>query len=243
MNGPTDPEQQKAGMSITVAIIEDNPEFLSRFVEVIQSQDDLSFAGAAVNGVDGMELINNGPADVYLIDLGLPDISGMELIRHAATVHPDCAVMVITVFGDDAHVIASIEAGATGYLLKDSPAPEIAGCIRMLHEGGSPMSPVIARRILQRFRVQKAAPATPAPKPPPKQAPTQAAAAGDALTEREVGILRALAKGLTYKEIGGVQSISSHTVAQHVKNIYRKLTVHSRGEAVYEATKRGLINL
>jgi DNA-binding NarL/FixJ family response regulator len=227
-------------MPITVAIIEDNPEFLSRFVEVIQSHDDLSFAGAAVNGKDGVELIDNGPADVYLIDLGLPDISGMELIRHAASVHPDCAVMVITVFGDDAHIMASIQAGATGYILKDSPASEIAGCIRMLHEGGSPMSPVIARRILQRFRMQKAAP--PASKPtkePPKQAP----AAGDDLTEREVGILRALAKGLTYKEIGGEHSISSHTVAQHVKSIYRKLTVHSRGEAVYEATKRGLIKL
>jgi DNA-binding NarL/FixJ family response regulator len=237
-------------MPISVAIIEDNPEFLSRFVEVIQSHDDLSFAGAAANGKDGMGLINNGPADVYLVDLGLPDISGMELIRHAATVHPDCAVMVITVFGDDAHIIASIEAGATGYILKDSPASEIAGCIRMLHEGGSPMSPVIARRILQRFRVQTAAPATSPPKPqkgrmkePLKQAPAQAAAAGDELTEREVGILRALAKGLTYKEIGGEQSISSHTVAQHVKNIYRKLTVHSRGEAVYEATRRGLIKL
>lgn len=222
-------------MPITVAIIEDNPQFLSRFVEVIQSHADFSFAGAATSGSEGIELINNGRADVYLIDLGLPDISGMEVIRHAATVHPDCAIMVITVFGDDAHIIASIEAGATGYMLKDSPAPEIADCIRMLHDGGSPMSPVIARRILQRFRVGKPAAAPPAAEP--------AATERDALTEREVGVLRALAKGLTYKEIGAEHSISAHTVAQHVKNIYRKLTVHSRGEAVYEATKRGLINI
>jgi DNA-binding NarL/FixJ family response regulator len=221
-------------MPITVAVIEDNPEFLSRFVDIIQSNADFAYGGAASTGKAGIELINDGHADVYLIDLGLPDISGMELITHAATMHPGCAIMVITVFGDDAHVIASIEAGATGYILKDSPAPEIADCIRMLHEGGSPISPVIARRILQRFRVQKSpAPAlTEAAEPP-----------GTALTDREVEILRALAKGLTYKEIGGEQAISSHTVAQHVKNIYRKLTVHSRGEAVYEATKRGLLKL
>jgi DNA-binding NarL/FixJ family response regulator len=225
---------------ITVAVIEDNPEFLSRFVEVIQSNADFSFGGTATSGNEGLELINNARADVYLIDLGLPDVSGMELISHAAQVHPDCAVLVITVFGDDAHIIASIEAGATGYILKDSPAPEIADCIRMLHNGGSPMSPVIARRILQRFRVEKPAPAAPAP-PPPVAEP--AVTEGDALTEREVGVLRALAKGLTYKEIGGEHAISAHTVAQHVKNIYRKLTVHSRGEAVYEATKRGLIKL
>jgi DNA-binding NarL/FixJ family response regulator len=222
-------------MPITVAVIEDNPEFLGRFVDIIRSDDDFAFGGAATNGNEGKALINKGRADVYLIDLGLPDISGMELIKLAAQVHPDCAVMVITVFGDDAHVIASIEAGATGYILKDSPAPEIADCIRMLHEGGSPISPVIARRILQRFRVQK--PAAPEPDPAP------AAATGDALTEREIGILRALSKGLSYKEIGGEHTISAHTVAQHVKNIYRKLMVHSRGEAVYEATKRGLLKL
>jgi DNA-binding NarL/FixJ family response regulator len=233
-------------MPITVAIIEDNPEFLGRFAQIIQSDTDFSFAGSAATGAEGMDLINSGPADVYLIDLGLPDISGMELIRHAAQVHPACSVMVITVFGDDAHVIASIEAGATGYILKDSPAPEIADCIRMLHDGGSPMSPVIARRILQRFRVEKPAPGSAAPVavkavPAPPAEPAQASS--DTLTEREIGVLRALAKGLTYKEIGGEQSISAHTVAQHVKNIYRKLTVHSRGEAVYEATKRGLIKL
>jgi DNA-binding NarL/FixJ family response regulator len=231
--------RKMTAIPITVAVIEDNPEFLSRFVEVIQSNADFSFGGAATTGNEGLDLINNARADVYLIDLGLPDVSGMELISHAAYVHPDCSVMVITVFGDDAHVIASIEAGATGYILKDSPAPEIADCIRMLHDGGSPMSPVIARRILQRFRVAKPAPPVAAPRPVAEPAVTDS----DTLTEREIGVLRALAKGLTYKEIGGEHAISAHTVAQHVKNIYRKLTVHSRGEAVYEATKRGLINL
>jgi DNA-binding NarL/FixJ family response regulator len=224
-------------MAISVAIIEDNQEFLHRFAGIIQSDPEFVFAGAAANGTEGLQLVTDVRADVYLVDLGLPDISGIDVIRRAADLRPDCAVMVITVFGDDAHVITSIEAGATGYILKDSPAPEIADCIRMLHQGGSPISPVIARRILQRFRVGKPADRR---QPPTAEEP---AAADDALTEREVKVLRALAKGLSYKEIGVEQSISAHTVGQHVKNIYRKLAVHSRGEAVHEATKRGLIDL
>jgi DNA-binding NarL/FixJ family response regulator len=234
-------------MAITVAVIEDNPEFLRRFVAVIEANADLALAGTASSGAEGIALIDRSRADIYLVDLGLPDMSGMEVIRHAASVHPGCGVMVITVFGDDAHVIASIEAGATGYLLKDSPALETADCIRMLHAGGSPISPVIARRILQRFRAEQAvAPPSGYPRasmPAPSTVSSLADLDSDALTEREAGVLKALSQGLTYKEIGSQQGISSHTVAQHVKNIYRKLTVHSRGEAVYEATKRGLISL
>jgi DNA-binding NarL/FixJ family response regulator len=231
-------------MAITVAVIEDNAEFLGRFVAVIEANPDLLLAGTASNGTEGIELIDRSRADIYLVDLGLPDMSGMDVIKHAARVHPESGVMVITVFGDDAHVISSIEAGATGYLLKDSPALEMADCIRMLHAGGSPISPVIARRILLRYRVGRtfAAPDFPAC-PPPLAAAAPADPASDALTDREAGVLQALSKGLTYKEIGSRQGISAHTVAQHVKNIYRKLTVHSRGEAVYEATKRGLISL
>jgi DNA-binding NarL/FixJ family response regulator len=237
-------------MPIRVAVIEDNPEFLRRFVAVIEANADLALAGAASCGAAGIALIDRGRADIYLVDLGLPDMSGMDVIKHAARVRPECGVMVITVFGDDAHVIASIEAGATGYLLKDSPALEMADCIRMLHAGGSPISPIIARRILQRFRVDRAVAASGIVRPPASafspaglRNASPADVGSQALTDREAGVLGALSKGLTYKEIGSQQGISAHTVAQHVKNIYRKLTVHSRGEAVYEATKRGLISL
>jgi DNA-binding NarL/FixJ family response regulator len=222
-------------MATTVAVIEDNPEFLNRFVTMIESCSDFSFAGAATNGADGKSLIDRRSADVYLIDLGLPDFSGINLIRHAATVQPDCEVLVITVFGDDTHVIASIEAGATGYLLKDSSATEIADCIRMLCDGGARVSPIIARRILQRFRVARLSADAPACMAPEET--------DIALTGRESEVLRALGKGLSYKEIGDIAQLSTHTVAHHVKNVYRKLTVHSRGEAVYEASKRGLLDI
>jgi len=222
-------------MPSTVAIIEDNPEFLRRYRDIIEADPSLTLIGTAADGAAGLALIAQGRADVYLIDLGLPDLDGVELIRHAVKTHPGCDVVVISVFGDDAHVVASIEAGATGYLLKDSDPAAIADCIAVLRDGGAPVSPIIARKILQRFHLDKVAPATPQP------TAANAAAPAHNLTEREVEILRTLAKGLSINEIGGLYAISPHTVARHVKNIYKKLAVHSRGEAVYEATILGLL--
>ncbi|PHV06307.1 DNA-binding response regulator [Janthinobacterium sp. BJB412] len=217
-------------MPTTIAIIEDNLEFLRHFSAVVDASDGLRLLGVAGNGRDGMALIERERADLYLIDLGLPDMDGVELIRHALRRHPDCDVVVVTVFGDDAHVMASIEAGATGYLLKDSAPAALLDCVRVLREGGAPVSPVIARKILQRLGKSAAAPA--APPPPAERA---------LVTEREIEMLRALAKGLSFNEIGDMYTISPHTVARHVKNIYKKLAVHSRGEAVYEATALGLL--
>ena len=216
-------------MPTSIAIIEDNPDFLRRYTDIIQSQPDVILLGTAANGREGLALIDSGRADVYLIDLGLPDINGVDVIRHALRKHPDCDVVVVTVFGDDAHIMASLEAGASGYLLKDSSAAELADCIGVLRAGGAPVSPIIARKILQRFHIGKAASA-----PAPAGEPVL-------LTEREIEVLRALAKGLTFNEIGELYAISPHTVARHVKNIYKKLAVHSRGEAVYEATALGLL--
>jgi len=223
-------------MVTKVAIIEDNAEFMCRFRHVIESSADFSFIGSAANGTDGMALIDNVAADAYLIDLGLPDIPGIELIRHAVQLRPECDVMVITIFADEAHVIQSIEAGATGYILKDSTSVDILECIRTLRGGGSPISPLIARRILQKFQLPAAAvPVNQVPDIPAQITPTP-------LSEREYQVLFALSKGLSFKEIGARYYISSHTVARHVKKIYRVLAVHSRGEAVYEATKLGILS-
>lgn len=224
-------------MLTAIAIIEDNLEFLDRFSDIIKSNADFTLVGTATNGADGIALINSDRADVYLVDLGLPDMDGTELIKHAVRTHVDCDVVVITVFGDDAHVIASIEAGATGYILKDSLPIDIIDCICTLRDGGSPVSPVIARRILQKFRVNKTAPA----KLDTVSLVRHSSVTEETLTDREIQVLRALAKGLSFKEIGESHFISAHTVARHVKNIYRKMAVHSRGEAVYAATKMGII--
>jgi DNA-binding NarL/FixJ family response regulator len=164
---------------------------------------------------------------VLVVDLGLPDGNGAELIRSAAKKRPDCDALVVTVFGDDQHVVDAIAAGATGYILKDSPPGELTRCIRELREGGAPISPSIARRLLARMRAPAAQPgAQPAASP---------------LTEREAEILRLVAKGLSFSDVSAALGISAHTVVAHVKKIYRKLSVHSRGEAVFEATQLGLL--
>jgi DNA-binding NarL/FixJ family response regulator len=221
-------------MSIGVLIVEDEPEFLRRFTKAVQSDADLHLLAAACDGATAMAALEGSAPDVMLVDLGLPDIDGVQLIRHAVERHPGLDVLVVTVFGDDQHVLASIEAGATGYLLKDTRIERIVASIREIRAGGSPISPTIARKVLNRFRTPPAAAAAHA---------EAAAAPGDPspLSARETDILRLVSKGLSCAEVGDHLSISTHTVVTHVKNIYRKLAVHSRAEAVFEASQMGLL--
>jgi len=214
---------------ISVLIVEDEPEFLRRFSDAVLADPGLRLIGAVSCGAAGLALLDRQPPDVMLVDLGLPDMDGVELIRHAARHQPGCDALVVTMFADDRHVLASLEAGATGYLLKDASVERIAAAIHELHAGGSPISPGIARRVLQRFRVAPVAPPVPAPAP------------ASLLSERETEILRLVAKGFSFDTVGEVLGISPHTVVTHVKKIYRKLAVHSRGEAVYEASQMGLL--
>jgi len=210
----------------SVLVVEDEPEFLRQYCEAIMREPGFRLAGAVSTLAAAMAVIEQSVPDVLLVDLGLPDGNGADLIRRAVKQRPDCDALVVTVFGDDQHVIDAIEAGATGYLLKDSPPGELVRCIRELRAGGAPISPSIARRLLARMR-----------------APAEKAAAPGAspLTEREAQILQLVAKGLSFADVGNTLDISAHTVVAHVKKIYRKLSVHSRGEAVFEATQLGLL--
>jgi DNA-binding NarL/FixJ family response regulator len=223
-------------MTTSVLIVEDEPEFLQRFTEAVIADPELTLLAGVATGRAGLAMLDAQPPDVMLVDLGLPDISGIELIRHAAKHLPNCDVLVVTMFGDDAHVMGSIEAGATGYLLKDAQASRVAAAIHEVRAGGSPISPSIARKVLAAFRVApqaQAAPSAPAaPAAPAEPSP---------LSERETEILRLVAKGFSFDAVGELLSISPHTVVTHVKKIYRKLAVHSRGEAVYEANQMGLL--
>jgi DNA-binding NarL/FixJ family response regulator len=219
-------------MRTSVLIVEDEPEFILRFSNAVLADPALNLVATVSTGRAGQAMLDAERPDVMLIDLGLPDMNGVEVIRYAAAHHPDCDVLVVTLFEDDQHVLASMEAGATGYLLKDAGAEFIATSIHELHAGGSPISPGIARRVLARFRVA----AAPAPSPH-----TSSASAISPLTERETELLRLIAKGLSFDAIGQQLGISPHTVVAHIKKIYRKLAVHSRGEAVYEAGQLGLL--
>jgi DNA-binding NarL/FixJ family response regulator len=209
-------------------IVEDEPAFLNRFCQIVSSDPELELFAAVRDGASARDLLARGAPDVLLGDLGLPDVSGIEIIRETARRYPDTDTMVVSVFGDEEHVLASIEAGATGYLLKDSLPHELTDSIKQLRAGGSPISPVIARQLLKKLR----GPCDEAPAP---------AKDHTGLTARESEILCLIAKGFSFAEIAQLLQISPHTVTTYVKKIYQKLAVHSRGEAVYEASKMGLI--
>jgi len=213
----------------TVMVVEDDPAFLARFCRIVAQSPTLSLLAAVGDLASARRAIDRQAPDVLLTDLGLPDGSGIELIRETAARHPATDIMVISVFGDEEHVLASIEAGATGYILKDSLPEEFVGLIAELRAGGSPISPVIARKLLKRFQPKKEA-VDPTPEP-----------ATSGLTPRESEVLALIAKGFSFGEIARLLEVSPHTITAHVKKIYQKLAVHSRGEAMYEAGKMGLL--
>ena len=231
-------------MPTRVLIVEDEPEFMRRFSNAVLNDPSLSLVAAVSTGQAAKAMLDLQTVDVLLVDLGLPDISGVRVIGHAARNYPACDILVVTMFADDEHVVASIEAGASGYLLKDASAERIVASIHELRSGGAPISPGIARRVLQRFRARAAVtlvatgagvaegPANGSDLALPERSP---------LTPREGELLHMIAKGFTFETIGTLLDISPHTVVAHVKKIYRKLAVHSRSEAVYEAGQLGLL--
>lgn len=219
-------------MPCSVLIVEDDPRFRALFAAAVQAAPDLQLVGAAPDLPEGLRLLDQTRPQVLLVDIGLPSGSGIELIQRAALQVPECASIVVTVFADEEPVIQCIKAGATGYLLKDARDVDIVRQIRLLNEGGSPISPAIARRLLQRVAGREPAPVG------------HASESGEprvALSEQEHAVLALSAKGYNYEEIAGLLSLSRHTVETYVKRIYRKLQVHSKTEAVYEARKLGLM--
>jgi DNA-binding NarL/FixJ family response regulator len=165
---------------------------------------------------------------VLLIDLALPDGNGVELIREARAKLPSIKIIVVSIFGDARSVVRAIEAGADGYLLKGAGEQQAEDAIRSVLGGGAPISPAVASHILARMR---------------ERGSSTRAELDAPLTEKETAVLIDLAKGFRYKEVARLHGISPHTVADHVKSIYRKLAVNSRSEAVFEAVQAGLIKL
>ena len=219
-----------------VLIVEDDSAFRARYMAMLANDASFDVVASVGTGSEGLAMLDLRQPDILLVDLGLPDISGIEVIRHATQTLPTCECMVVTVFGDEEHVLASIEAGASGYLLKDASEESFLAGIRELMNGGSPISPIIARRLLKRFHAEPLSPAISVDAPDADGELT-----GVALSDREREILLLASKGFNYPEMGKLMGISPHTVTSHVKKIYRKLQVHSRGEAVFEANRMGLI--
>ena len=142
-----------------VLIVEDDAAFRDRYAAILAQDPAFEVVASVGTGGEGMAMLDLRKPDVLLVDLGLPDISGMSVIQHATKTLPKCECMVVTVFGDEEHVLASIEAGAAGYLLKDASEENFLEGIRELIAGGSPISPIIARRLLKRFQADAPSPA------------------------------------------------------------------------------------
>jgi len=215
---------------VRVGIVDDDTILSRSLARAIAAAAGFQVVGMAESVAEGAALLARG-VDVLLVDLGLPDGSGLELISLARARY-DCKVLVISIFGDGSTVVRAIERGADGYLLKGADAPEAVAAIRSVLDGGAPLSPAVAGHILSRVRGL----ATPRKSQLQPGAPIS-------LTLREITILEHLAKGLSFKDVARVEGISHYTVSDHVKAIYRKLAVNSRGEAVYEAIQTGLIDV
>lgn len=218
-----------------ILIVEDQQHTRNRLADAVRQHPDLELIGEAENLDQGRHYLSTLKPDVLLTDLNLPDGNGIELIRMAATGKTTESI-VITVFGDEKHVVSALEAGATGYLLKDCDAVDVSKAILQVRGGGSPISPSIARYLLKRFHTEPTAqPGNAA------QTDTTNNDSRPALTRREHEVLRLIAKGFSYQEIAETLTLSVHTVTSHIKHIYRKLAVGSRGEAVYQASQIGLL--
>lgn len=217
---------------IKVIFVENDPNVRLRLQRAISGLADIHEIGSAATYREADALVSQFKFQMLIVDLDLPDGFGLDLIRRTAANMPEVDIMVLANANDDPHVVSAIESGATGYVLKTEIENSLVSSIRLLAAGGSPVSPEVAKSVLRALRTytthtieKTTAPIQPNP-----------------LSERETEILQLLAKGMSFNEIGDILTISPHTVTAHIKKIYRKLQVHSRGEAVYEAAQMGLIS-
>ncbi len=209
------------GKMIRVVIVEDDREMREGLALIVKSNPSLECVGLCSSGEEALEVIPSLVPDIVLMDIHLPGITGIECVNRLKSSMTFTQFMMCTVYEDNENVFDSLCAGATGYLLKNSPPSKITESIVDLFHGGSPMSSVIARKVIQAFR-----PATEPSKDMEK------------LTNREREMLDLLAKGYRYKEIADKLCISFETVRTHIHHIYEKLHVQSRTEALNKAFPR-----
>jgi len=203
-----------------LVIVEDDPILLESLKLLLSGESGITVAGAFSSAEDALRSLKKSSAEVMLADLGLPGMSGIDLIKQAKDTMPQLEIMAHTVFEDRENVFSAIKAGASGYILKGSSPREIVEAIFEIHKGGAPMSPKIARKVIHEF---------------------QDIEEQYILSQREKDIVKCIEEGLTYKEISLRFNISAHTVHTHIKNIYEKLQAKDRGEALVKARKTGII--
>ena len=210
----------------SVLIVEDRTDIARRLERVVSATSGITLGGVAPTLTEGLEKLYDVQPRLVLVDIGLPDGSGVELIRAVAQVDWTCDALVISIFGDETRVIEAIQAGAKGYVLKGQEMEKVGEDILSVLDGGSPISPTIARQLLTVLK---------------DTAPTPANPDSDVLTQRETEILKAVSRGYKRREIADQLEISAGTVGNHITNIYRKLEVTSNMEAVAQAARIGVL--
>ncbi len=216
---------------IKLILVENDPNVRFRLERTLENLSDIHVIASAPSQREAFALTSQFKFQMLVVDLDLPDGFGLDLIRKTASEQRDIDIMVLANSNDDPHIVSAIESGATGYVLKSEIETHLVSAIRLLTAGGSPVSPSVAKSVLRALRTYTASSAE----------RTTTNIQTNPLSERESEILQLLAKGMSFNEIGDILTISPHTVTAHIKKIYRKLQVHSRGEAVYEAAQMGLI--
>jgi DNA-binding NarL/FixJ family response regulator len=202
-------------MSISVSIVEDDAAVRNSLAKLITGAPGFCCVSQHSSAEDALEKIPHVSPEVVLMDINLPVLNGVECVRRLKPVLPGTQIIMLTVYQNTEHIFNALAAGATGYMLKQTPSAELLAAIREVHDGGSPMSGHIARKIVQSF-----------------QKPVSTGPEMAALSPRESEVLELLAKGFLYKEIADQMKVSYATVHTHIRHVYEKLHVRSRTEAV-----------
>ncbi|TFV52490.1 response regulator transcription factor [Blastococcus sp. TF02A_35] len=204
---------------ISVVVVDDHPVVRGGLVGWLASQEDLDVVGEAGDGLEALALVAAARPDVVLMDLRMPRMDGVTATARIGEAHPDVRVLVLTTYDTDADIVRAVAAGATGYLLKDAPLPQLADAVRAAARGETVLAPPVAARLVSRMR----APAVEEP------------------TRRELEVLAGVARGLTNAEIGRELFIGEATVKTHLLRVFAKLGVDDRTRAVMVAVERGLL--
>jgi DNA-binding NarL/FixJ family response regulator len=207
---------------IRVLVVDDHPVVRHGLLAILRFEKDMQLVGDAADGPEAVRLILEQHPDVVLLDLRLPGFSGIEVMRRVRPLAPGTRFLVLTTYDTDEYIAPALGAGAHGYLLKDAEPDELSQAIHALMEGGAALEPKVAARVLGQLADE---------------------GAGDGLTDRELQVLQLLPSGASNKTIGIELGLSENTVKTHVRNIFAKLGVQSRTEAVSAAVQRGLVSL
>ncbi len=211
---------------IKILIADDHPVVREGLTAMISREEDFEVVGEAKTGKEAVEQAGTLKPDVVLMDLRMPEMDGVEAIQKIGASHPDIKFIILTTYSDDEYIFRGIEVGARAYLLKDAPREDLFRAIRAVYKGESLIQPVVASKVLDRFAEL-----------------SRQAQSPEMLSERELEVLRLMAKGSANKEIAAQLSITNSTVKTHITSIFQKLHASDRTEAVTQAIKKGIIKL